>query len=350
MQGSELSGGSSDWSAGAPSPGGRRDGRQIVPFPTEEVVAAENLTKTFVSSFRRKRTAALNGLNLNVKPGEVFGLLGPNGAGKSTTIKLIMGLIRPTSGEVRLLGRTPSDVEAKSGVGYLSENPSFYSYLTGFEFLDYCGGLLGMESGHRREIAERFLKDMDLWACRNLRIKKYSKGMIQRLGFAQALLGEPKLLILDEPMSGLDPIGRRLVREGIFEVRARGGTVLFSSHILPDVETICDRVGILVGGRLQRVVTLDGRSMDEKAPVELIMDKVDQSIVEEIVRSGAGMRRRGDTCIFKFEDSGRAQRALVRAVGSGARVHAYNRLKESLENLFLRELQPQARERKRRAG
>jgi ABC-2 type transport system ATP-binding protein len=327
----------------------RRDGRRILPFPTGEVVVAENLTKRFVSSFRRRKTLALNGLNLKINPGEVFGLLGPNGAGKSTTIKLIMGLIRPTFGSVRLLGLPAGDVEAKRAVGYLSENPSFYPYLTGREFLDYCGGLLGIDAGRRREISERFLKDMDLWKCRDQRLKKYSKGMIQRLGFAQALLGEPRLLILDEPMSGLDPIGRRLVREGIFEVRARGGTVLFSSHILPDVETICDRVGILVDGRLQRVVTLDGNMTDE-TPVELIMDQVNQALVEDIVRDGAGMRRRGDTCFFKFEDSDRAQRALARAVAAGARVHAYNRLKESLENVFLKEIEPRNRESERKAG
>jgi len=330
--------------------GGRRDGRHIIPFPTEEIVHAENLTKTFVSSFRRKKVVALNGLDLSIRPGEVFGLLGPNGAGKSTTIKLLIGLIRPSSGSVRLLGRSPTDVEAKRAVGYLSESPSFYPYLTGKEFLDYCGGLLGIETKRREEITERYLQDMDLWKCRNQRLRKYSKGMIQRLGFAQALMGEPKILILDEPMSGLDPIGRRLVREGIFEVRGRGGTVLFSSHILPDVETICDRVGILVDGRLQRVVTLDGDSMDEETPVELIMDKVDQAIIEDIVRDGASMRRRGDTCIFQFKDSACAQQALVRAVGSGARVLAYNRLKESLENLFLRELQPQRRESERKVG
>lgn len=328
----------------------RRRGRRIVPFPTDEVVVAENLTKTFVSSFRRKRVTALNGLDLDVRPGEVFGLLGPNGAGKSTTIKLMIGLIRPTSGSVRLLGKPPWDVDAKRAIGYLSENPSFYPYLTGSEFLDYCGGLLGIQARERRAIIERYLKDMNLWESRDTRLKKYSKGMIQKLGFVQALLGEPRLLILDEPMSGLDPMGRRLVREGIFEVRARGGTVLFSSHILPDVETICDRVGILVDGRLQRIVTLDGQSMDENTQVELIMDSVGQHIIEDIVSKGARMRRRGGTCIFQFDDSKCAQQALRTAVGGGARVLGYNRLRESLENLFLRELKPSHLESERKVG
>ncbi len=329
---------------------GRSQLPRIVSFPSNEVLSTVDLRKVFVSSFRRRRVAALEGLTMSIGSGEVFGLLGPNGAGKSTTIKLLMGLIRPTSGTLTLLGRPPGDVEAKRELGYLAESPSFYPYLTAREFLDYCCGLLGMSPPRRREAVRRLLEELDLRKARDLRIKKLSKGMIQKLGFAQAIAGEPKLLILDEPMSGLDPLGRRLVREKILEVKARGGSVLFSSHILPDVETICDRVGILVAGRLQRIVEVDQSSMDEDPPVELIMDRVDPRIAEEIRRRGVPVRLRGETYILQFESAVSAHEVLSGAVARGARILSYNRLRESLENALLREIEPALDRRREKAG
>ena len=323
---------------------------RILSFPSDEVVSVAGLYKAFVSSFRRRKVVALDGLDLTVRAGEVFGLLGPNGAGKSTTIKILIGLLRPTSGTALVLGRPAGDIEARRSMGYLAENPSYYPYLTGREFLDYCGGLLGMDGPIRKRVSDELLDEFGLWKSRDLKLKKLSKGMIQRLGLAQAFMGAPDFLILDEPMSGLDPLGRRLVREKIFEIKSRGGTVLFSSHILPDVETICDRVGILIGGKLQRVVTVDQQSMDEDPPVELIVDRLDPRTVEEIRKRGTPTRRRGSTYILQFDGAGEAQAVLSSAVARGARVLAYNRLMESLESVFIREMEPEARDSERKAG
>jgi ABC-2 type transport system ATP-binding protein len=322
----------------------------LISFDAEKVISACGLTKVFVSSFLRRKVVALDGLDLDVKGGEVFGLLGPNGAGKSTAIKLMIGLLKPTSGHVHLLRKSPWDVEAKNELGYLAENPSFYPYLTAREFLDYCSGLMGVPSRERKELADRQLQEMALWEARDVKLKKFSKGMIQRLGFAQARLRTPKLLILDEPMSGLDPLGRRLVREGIFETRSRGGTVLFSSHILPDVETICDRVGILARGRLQRIIRLNGLSLDESGSVELILDGLDRRALDEIKGPCSGMRRRGDTFILHFGNAPDAQQALRLAMSRGARVLAFNRLRESLENVFIEEIESHETGSKRKAG
>lgn len=323
---------------------GSRSSMRIVSLSADEVVRTVGLRKVYVSPFRRKKVAALEGLDLQVKAGEVFGLLGPNGAGKSTAIKLLMGLIKPTSGALTLFGKRPGNSEARRAIGYLAENPSFYPYLTALEFMDYCGSLLGVERNSRMEQTRRLLDELGLWKSRSLRVKKMSKGMLQRLGFAQALLGDPKLLILDEPMSGLDPLGRRILREKIFEMKSGGGTVLFSSHILPDVETVCDRVGILVGGKLQRVVGLDEGSMDEDPPVELVMDRLDPRVIEEIRKRGVPLRRRGDTYILQFAGAGEAQGFLSGAVARGGRVLSYNRLRESLERLFLKEIESESRE------
>lgn len=336
--------------ADAASGHGRPFTPRIVPFRADEVVSTAGLRKVFVSSFRRRRVTALAGLDLQVRSGEVFGLLGPNGAGKSTAIKLMLGLLRPTSGTVSLFGRPPRDSEARRGIGYLAENPSFYLYLTAVEFLDYCGSLLGMSREDRNRASDRLLDELGLSKSRGLKLKKMSKGMIQRLGFAQALLGDPDLLILDEPMSGLDPIGRRLVREKIFELKARGGTILFSSHILPDVETMCDRVGILVGGRLQRVISVDQQFMDENPAVELIMDRLEPRIIDEIKRRGVPAERRGNVYILQFDCAGDAQEMLGTALARGARVLAYNRHRESLESVLMKEMQPQAQESERKAG
>ncbi len=324
--------------------GDSRSSTRIVALRADEVVHTVGLRKVYVSPFRRKKVAALEGLDLQVKAGEVFGLLGPNGAGKSTAIKLLIGLIKPTSGALTLFGRQPGDNEARRAIGYLAENPSFYPYLTAHEFMDYCGSLLGLGRRSRTEQTGRLLDELGLWKSRSLRVKKMSKGMLQRLGFAQALLGDPRLLILDEPMSGLDPLGRRIVREKIFGMKSRGGTVLFSSHILPDVETVCDRVGILVGGKLQRVVELDAGSMDEDPPVELVMDRLDPRLIDEVRRTNVTFRRRGDTYILQFKGAGEAQSFLSGAVARGGRVLSYSRLRESLERLFLKEIEPESRE------
>jgi ABC-2 type transport system ATP-binding protein len=196
---------------------------------------------------------ALKGLTLNIEEGEIFGFLGPNGAGKSTTIKALMGLIRPTSGNACIMGKDISSTESRRHVGYLPENPAFYDYLSAEEYLNFVGKSFGMQGSTLKEKAQSVLVSLDLWDARKRPVRGYSKGMLQRVGIAQALIHDPQVYILDEPMSGLDPVGRAMVKEIMTNLKSRGKTVFFSTHITSDVETVCDRVGVVLKGDLRRV-------------------------------------------------------------------------------------------------
>jgi ABC-2 type transport system ATP-binding protein len=214
-------------------------------------IRTEDLTKDFSIGFWRPTPyRALDGLNLEVPAGETFGFLGPNGAGKTTTLKLLMQLIYPTSGRAEILQRPVGDVDVKRRIGYLPESPYFYDYLTAEELLDYFARLFGYEPAERRRRVSALLDQVGIAAERRLPLRKFSKGMIQRVGIAQALLNDPEVVFLDEPMSGLDPLGRREVRNLILSLRDRGATVFFSSHVLSDAEALCNRVAVLAGGRL----------------------------------------------------------------------------------------------------
>lgn len=221
---------------------------------TREVpaIAIENLVKAYLGK-KRTRVEALKNVSLTVGTGEVFGFLGPNGAGKSTTIKCLVGLIRPSSGSARIMGSSISQAESRRHIGYLPENPAFYDFLTALEYLKFVGKTFAMPAAALSSRCDEVLHQLELWDARKRPIRGYSKGMVQRLGIAQALLHDPDLYILDEPMSGLDPIGRALVKEIILELKRRGKTVFFSTHITSDVETVCDRVGIILKGELQSV-------------------------------------------------------------------------------------------------
>src|SRR5262245_59713774 len=217
-------------------------------------LATYELTKDYAVGFWRPRPyRALDSLTLEVEEGEVFGFLGPNGAGKTTTLKLLMRLVFPTSGRAEILGKPLGDLSTRSRLGYLPENPYFYDHLTAEELLTYFAGLFGYSAHDRRKRVDRLLDEVGIGAERRLQLRKFSKGMLQRVGIAQALINDPDLVVLDEPMSGLDPLGRKEVRELIFKLKEQGKTVFFSSHIIPDVEMICDRVGILLKGKLVNV-------------------------------------------------------------------------------------------------
>jgi ABC-2 type transport system ATP-binding protein len=246
-------------------------------------IETENLTKDYFVGFWRPRPyRALDGLSMTVEEGEVFGFLGPNGAGKSTTLKLLMGLIRPTSGVARILGRPVSDLSVRRRIGFLPENPYFYDYLTAEELLRYYGRLTGLSGPDCERRVNVVLDEVGLGAERRMRLRSYSKGMIQRVGVAQALVGEPSLVFFDEPMSGLDPIGRRDVRQLMLGLRDRGCTIFFSSHILSDAEALCHRVGIVANGqmvaqgRLNELVAFDLRGW------ELIVTGVTDALAAEI--------------------------------------------------------------------
>ncbi|HEX4899678.1 MAG TPA: ABC transporter ATP-binding protein [Pyrinomonadaceae bacterium] len=223
------------------------------------IVEIENLTKDYEVGFWRKRKVrALDGLTLQVNEGEIFGFLGANGAGKTTTLKLLMRLMFPTGGNARILGHDIADITMHNQIGYLPENPYFYDYLTAREFLDYCGQLFGSAQPARKqrtaELLARVNLDKKSW---DVQLRKFSKGMLQRVGLAQALVNDPAIVFLDEPMSGLDPVGRREVRDLIAGLRQEGKTVFMNSHILSDIEVLCDRVAILKRGRLAHVGHLD---------------------------------------------------------------------------------------------
>ena len=217
-------------------------------------IETKNLTKDYPFGFLHlKKKTSLEGLTMRVEHGEVFGFLGPNGAGKSTTIKLLMGLIFPTAGTARILEKPISDIGMHNRIGYLPEQPYFYDYLTAAELLDYFARFHDLKAAERRERVDRMLKKVGLETARKIQLRKYSKGMLQRVGLAQAILHDPEVVILDEPMSGLDPVGRREVRDIILELKRDGKTVMFSTHILSDAEMLCDRVGVIVGGKLRGV-------------------------------------------------------------------------------------------------
>jgi len=237
-------------------------------MPAIEILGLE---KTYSVGFWRKRPKrALHPLHLNVEEGEVFGFLGPNGAGKTTTLKLLMGLVYPTSGSARILGREWTDPAVKAQIGFLPEQPYFYDYLTAQEQLGYYAQLSGVPAKERVQRVDKTLHRVGLRDVQGMQLRKFSKGMLQRVGIAQAILHEPKLVFFDEPMSGLDPVGRREVRDLMQQLKQEGKTVFFSTHILSDAEALCDRVGIIYKGELRRVGAVEELTSSVQGKVEVI--------------------------------------------------------------------------------
>ena len=310
----------------------------------EPVIEIEGLCKNFRAGFWRRRMRVLHSLDLVVHRGEIFGYLGPNGAGKTTTLKLLTGLILPTAGSAHIMGRDLTDVAAKQHIGFLPENPYFYDYLTGREFLDFCGRLFGLTASDRRDRISRLLRLTEMEGAAHLQLRKYSKGMLQRLGLAQALVNDPLLVILDEPMSGLDPLGRKAMRDIILQLKAEGRTIFFSSHILPDVEVLCDRVGILVAGRLRDVGRLDQILKTETESIELTLKHVPAEVLATLQGlSQAPVLEQPDGVLIRLPDEQRLDMALRAALAAGARVVSVTPQRVTLEAHFLREVQGAAR-------
>ena len=220
-------------------------------------VSLRNLTRLFTVPWRRELLVAVRDLSLEVREGEVYGLLGPNGAGKSTTLKMLLGLVTPTSGTAEVFGHDSRAFAARSDVGFLPENPYFYKFLTGAETLRFYGKLCGLSGAKLNARVEELLALVGLADARNRRVGSYSKGMLQRIGLAQAIIQDPRLVVLDEPTAGVDPVGSRQIRDLILALKARGMTVLLTSHLLEQVQEVCDRVGIMARGRLVREGDLD---------------------------------------------------------------------------------------------
>lgn len=303
-------------------------------------IETEKLGKEHRIGFWRKRVCVLSQLDLTVHEGEVFGYLGPNGAGKTTTLKLLTGLLRPTSGEARILGRPPGDVRMQQQVGFLPEQPSFYDYLTGKELLNFYGQLLGLDRPTRRERIESVARQFRFESALDLQLRKYSKGMLQRIGLAQALLNDPRVVLLDEPMSGLDPVGRREVRDLLLRLKSEGRTVFFSSHIIPDVEVVCDRVGILVGGRLVTQGPLDEILGVRVASIEVTVSQVAPEVMGELDHLLVTQPvPRGERLLLTVKDEGALAELLGRLLDDKAVIHAVAPHRESLEEYFFRHVQ-----------
>ena len=257
---------------------------------SDPAVSIQNLTKVFPIPFRRRRLVAVKDLTLNVEPGQVYGLLGPNGSGKSTTLKAVLGLLKPTEGTTQIFGRDSNDVESREQVGFLPENPYFYKYLTGAETVRFFGRICGLKGRQLKERTAELLDQVGLADAADRRLGGYSKGMLQRIGLAQALVQRPRLLVLDEPTAGVDPVGSREIRDLILDLKGQGITVLLCSHLLAQVQEICDRVGILSQGKLVCEGMLDDLiSIDEQT--ELILEDVTperlQAIQAAVAASGA---------------------------------------------------------------
>jgi len=254
-----------------------------------DVIEARGLTKIYADFWGRPRVLALDGLELEVRRGEIFGLLGPNGSGKTTSIKLFLGLLWPTRGQALVLGRPPTDIEAKRRIGYLPEESYFYRFLTGRETLEFYGRIFGLPAAERRRKATELLELVGLAAAADRRMSEYSKGMLRRAGLAQALVNDPELVILDEPTSGLDPVGTRQVKDLVLSLKAQGRSVLVSSHLLADMEDVCDRVAILHNGKLKSLGPLDqllARTDTVNVQVRGLSDDGRRAVEDEVRRRG----------------------------------------------------------------
>ena len=302
------------------------------------VVEIQNLTKDYELGFLRKRKVrALDNLSLTVEGGEIFGFLGANGAGKTTTLKLLMRLIFPSAGNAFILGRDIQDVRMHERIGYLPENPYFYDYLTAREFLEYCAELFGFSSAERKkrtaDLLARVRLDEKSW---DTQLRKFSKGMLQRVGLAQSLINDPEIVFLDEPMSGLDPVGRREVRDLIASLRQDGKTVFMCSHILSDIEVLCDRVAILRRGRLAQVGPLDELRQrgDDRDRMEVIATGIDATTLRkylpntDIASTARGLR-------IEIDAENDFDEVLLALRNAGGKLVSVQPLKQSLEELFL---------------
>ena len=306
-------------------------------------IHTENLTKDFSIGFWRPRPyRALDDLTLSVEQGEAFGFLGPNGAGKTTTLKLLIQLIYPTSGRAEILGRPAGDVGVKRRIGYLPESPYFYDYLTAEELLEYFGSLFGYDLGERRRRVSKLLDEVGIAGERRLPLRKFSKGMLQRVGIAQAILNDPDVVFLDEPMSGLDPLGRRDVRNLILKLRDRGCTVFFSSHVLSDAEALCSRVAILAGGRLVATGSLSDIHAFKARGWELVVGGLTAQLLErhgDRIRKATRISDQQYTLVLPPEPA--PDVLLSDLLADGAHLVSLNPIRETLEDYFVEQVAKQ---------
>lgn len=303
------------------------------------VIEINDLIKDYEVGFWRKRKVrALDGVSLTVEAHQIFGFLGANGAGKTTTLKLLMRLIFPTGGSARILGCDISDISMHERIGYLPENPYFYDYLTAREFLHYCGELFGLEKNTRVKRTDELLARVNLerqsW---DRQLRKFSKGMLQRVGLAQALVNDPEIVFLDEPMSGLDPVGRREVRDLIGALRSEGKTVFMCSHILSDIEVLCDNVAILKSGKVARSGSLDELRAHETNNIEIIAASAnsDHAPLERLLNGVATVSSEPRGLRIVVADEKHVDLVLAKLRETNGKLVSVNPVKQSLEDLFV---------------
>jgi ABC-2 type transport system ATP-binding protein len=304
---------------------------------SENVLTVEKLHKTFRPSWKLKAVRAVAGASFEVKRGEIFGFVGPNGAGKTTTIRTLMGLIKPTAGRCTILDHQVPSRAARERVGFLPEAPYFYDYLSVRELLDLTGRLFRLEPAVRRRRGEELIAKVGLGEAADRPMRKYSKGMLQRAGLAQALMNDPEVVVLDEPMSGLDPIGRREVRDLMHELQGAGKTVFFSTHILPDVEAICERVAIIAKGKVHDVGPVGQLLRTTVLGTDVVLGLAGASAGEGLVPGGAKARRVGDELLVSLPAEIDVD-AWLRALpgGGSVRIRSVTPRKETLEDLYVR--------------
>ena len=303
----------------------------------ERLIDVRGLEKSFKVGFlERKRVLAVKGVTFDVRRGEIFGFLGPNGAGKTTTIKILTGLIAPSGGEAFLFGKAVPDPASRERMGFLPENPYVYPYLTPREFVELSGRLSGMSGASLRSRTMEVLGLLKIAYAADRQVRRLSKGMLQRTGIAAALVADPEMLILDEPMSGLDPVGRKDIKDLMFAERARGRTIFFSTHILGDVEAMCDRVAILREGKVVVSGALRSLLRGDVIRTEVTLANVSEELATALTEKGFTLQRRPDLVVFDIEGEGRVGEALRAALDGGASIVEVTPRRETLEDLFLR--------------
>ena len=307
-----------------------------------DAIRTEALTKHYKVGFWRPRPyVALDGLTLQVGQGEVFGFLGPNGAGKTTTLKLLMQLIYPTSGHAEILGKPVGDVGVKRRIGYLPEQPYFYDYLTAQELLEYFAALFGFAAAERRRRAAALLDEVGIGAERRLPLRKFSKGMLQRVGIAQAVINDPEIVFLDEPMSGLDPLGRREIRQLMLRLRDRGCTVFFSSHVLSDAETLCSRVAILANGRLVTAGRLSEMLAFQAHGWELVVSGLTDAVLTQTQERGhvtRATRLADGRYALELPLTPPPEQTAAAMIAQGAALVSLTPARDTLEDFFVRQV------------
>jgi ABC-2 type transport system ATP-binding protein len=302
------------------------------------VLSISGVKKSFSTGFIPRKKDILKGISFEVGEGEIFGYLGPNGAGKTTTIKCVLGLIFPDAGSIRIFGRGHLDPRAKERLGFLPENPYFYDYLTAREFLDFYGQLFAIPKPERTAAVARLLKLVDMERAADLPLRKFSRGMLQRIGLAQALINEPTLVILDEPLGGLDPLGRKEIRDIILRLRDEGKTVFLSSHILQDIEMICDRVAIIVSGRMLSL----GRLSDLVSETVLFTEVTVSGVAEcDLASLGESLSTQAGRTLLKVCDEPNIEAVLALVRAQHGKVHSLIPRTRTLEDIFVDMVKPQ---------